>query len=343
MLQLQPSEIKRMLIIKPRGTGDVVLSTIMLENLKQHFPFSEIDYFSDPVNKQVLEGLPQLRTVFGVNTKQTGTWSAIKLIRKEKYDLVIDLYCNPRTALLTFSSGAKYRAGFQFKNRTYAYNILADHKNGTISSVEYYLEMLNRLGVPILDRSLKFPLDQHDPSRHNDFFKPFKHQLNIGLFLAGGWQAKKFPGRRLAQLGKKIHEELKANIFVGYGPSEKPDMEEFRAHAEFTYHVLPDKSFTDVGYSSTQMNLVIVNDSGPMHVAAAVGTKVLGIFGPTNPKHWAPYGEKSTWIRHEKLSCLACEELNCPIVGHPCMNEISLDEIVKKAKSMLTENEVKLS
>jgi len=332
---IEPQKIKKILIIQPRGTGDVVRTTVLFHNLKHHFQHASLDYLTDPINHQVLDGLPVLNKVLGIDIRKTGTIKTLGIIRKNKYDLVIDLYGNPRTALITRLSGAIHRVGFKTKKRTYAYNHLVSANDPNISTIDRYFILMKALNIQVVDNKLYFPVERANTKIIDEFFKHFESSLKIGLLLAGGWASKKFPGKRMAELGKKIKTELNAEIFVGYGPGEKSDFEEFKLHADFEFNLLPDKGFTDVGYSSSKLDLVIVNDSGPMHVASAVGTKVLGIFGPTNPKNWAPYGEENKWVRNEKLDCIACEKLNCPIPNHPCMNELDLNEVLDIVKKML--------
>lgn len=337
-MKLDPTKINSLVLIKPRGTGDVVLSTIMLKNLRNHFPHAKIDYLTDPINHQVLDGLPEINDVLGINIRKTGTLKTILTLRKKKYDLVVDLYCNPRTALITFCSGAKFRAGFNFKNRMYAYQIIANHQERKLSSIDYYLEMLKTLGVPIVNEETQFPKFNANTKVIDEFFSPYKNKLKIGLLMAGGWASKKFPAARLALLGSMIKEKWNAEIFVGYGPLELADFATFQSCANYNFHVLPDKTFTDVGYSSSCLDLVIVNDSGPMHVATAAGGTVIGIFGPTNPEQWAPHGENSQWIRNQNLDCIGCDLLDCPIPNHPCMNNLDLNQIILVAEKMLKKN-----
>lgn len=320
----------------------MVLSTVMLRNLQKHFSNAEIDYLTDPINHQVLDGLSSLHHVLGFNIRKEGTIKSVRLIRKRKYDLVIDLYCNPRTAMITFFSGAKFRAGFNFKKRMYAYNIIADHHDGKLSSIDYYLEMLKTMQVPIISSKTEFPAHRANTELLDNFFRPFNGKLKIGLLMAGGWASKKFPAKRLALLGEMIKAKWDAEIFVGHGPLEVADFEEFTSTARYNFHKLPNNTFTDVGYSASKLDLLILNDSGPLHVATASGGNIIGIFGPTNPIQWAPDGEKAQWVRRDDLDCICCDLLDCPKPNHPCMNELELDRIVDLSESILKKNNLLL-
>jgi ADP-heptose:LPS heptosyltransferase len=99
--------------------------------------------------------------------------------------------------------------------------------------------------------------------------------------------------------------------------------------------VPPRTTLTELGALLRRMSLVISNDSGPMHIAAAVGARVLGIYGPTRPELQGPYGEGHRTVRKEGLACLGCNLTACPI-GHPCMQELDVTTVLNEARAMLT-------
>ena len=131
-MKINPAEIKKILCIKPRGIGDIVLSTIILENLHNHFPNAKIDYLTEHFAKYSVANNPLVNKVLTMHKAEFAIKVAWK-IRKEKYDLLIDLWSNPRSAQITFFSGVKYRVGFAYRGRKYAYNILGTSEKGESS------------------------------------------------------------------------------------------------------------------------------------------------------------------------------------------------------------------
>ena len=140
--------VSTVLIIKPRAIGDVLLSTPVIENLKSLFPHIEIDFLCEHFAADVVKGNPFLRNVITFNKKQDFTVSIVRRIRNNRYDVVIDLFCNPRTAFLTFVSGAKYRIGFPFRGRSYAYTHLVPPRGGEVHNVEFNLDVLKYFDLP---------------------------------------------------------------------------------------------------------------------------------------------------------------------------------------------------
>ena len=110
-IKIEPSSIKKILIIKTRGIGDVVLSTILIDNIKAHFKNASIDYLTEPFAKPAVEHLQDVTKVLTMKRDEFPFNAALK-IRKEKYDLLIDSWVNPRTALITFLSINPYEPAF---------------------------------------------------------------------------------------------------------------------------------------------------------------------------------------------------------------------------------------
>lgn len=112
------SRIKNILVIKFGGIGDILLTTPVFPNLRAFFPDAVINVLTLRNARDILIDNPYITRAFTYDPNEDKSWCLIKNIRKQKYDLIIDLYGNPRTALITFISGAKYRFGFKFRGAT---------------------------------------------------------------------------------------------------------------------------------------------------------------------------------------------------------------------------------
>ena len=143
-----PNEIKKILCIKPRGIGDIVLSTVILDDLKKTFPSAEIHYLTETFAKDAFANNSLIAKVHTM--EKTGfVLKVAARLRKEKYDLIIDLWSNPRSAQITFLTHAKYRVGFSYRGRKYAYNILGTSEKGEHHAAEHNLELLKALRIEI--------------------------------------------------------------------------------------------------------------------------------------------------------------------------------------------------
>jgi lipopolysaccharide heptosyltransferase II len=321
--------IGKLLVIKLRAVGDVILSTATLPNLRAAFPGATIDFLVERSCRDVIEGNEQIdNLVVFSKTRANGAMILLDL-RRAKYDMVIDLFGNPRSALMTFASRARYRVGYDFRGRSYAYNILVKPRGAEVHNVEFNLDALRRIGVSVTTKSPYFPLAEAD----REFAGREAGKLGLTGRLVIGFNpgtnrpAERWPAERFAELGALLASRLGARICVFWGPGEKPLADAIAERIGEAAVVAPPTSLKQLGAMFERCSLVVSNDTGPMHIAAALGVPTVGIFGPVNPLLQGPWGEKARYARKEELSCLGCNyDTTCPI-GNPCMTELEAKRV----------------
>ena len=319
--RIDKTEIRRILVVKPRAIGDVLLSTAVLPGLRQEFKDARIDFLVDSFASPVLDGNPFVDNVITYDTRSESSLSIILKVRKIRYDLILDLFANPRTAVITILSGAKFRVGFPFKWRRLAYNIIVPPRSGIVHNIQFNLDALRRIGIPIEEQSPFFFLDT-ESERFAANFTSAKN-LSPGRFITfnigGGWSTKRWPTEKFVQLSRLIVSEIRQPIVVLYGPSEEKEAADICRSSGAI--LAPQTTLKQMGAILKASRLLVTNDSGPMHIAATLGVPTLAIFGPTSPRLQGPYGNISEIVRNEKLSCLECNLTKCPI-GNLCMKEL---------------------
>ena len=332
-------EINRLLVIKLRGIGDVLLSTPLIENLKKQFPHLQIDYLCEEFACDVLRGNPWLDNVILFNKRKESGFDLIKKIRQKKYDIIIDLYGNPRTAFLTFTSGAKYRIGFPFRGRSYAYTDLVTPRGGEVHNVDFNLDVLKHFEIPITSRRPIFPLLNNEKQFAEDYFvqNGLSSKTVIGINASGGWYTKKWDLTSYASLVNKISQTEQCIVLLFWGPGEYHDAIAIQKIVKKTTLIIPKTTLKEMGALLQRCSYFISNDAGPMHIAASLDVPTLGIYGPTNPYLQGPYGEKHVWIRNEQLDCLECNLTKCPI-GNVCMTELSVEVVYSAFQQLITKN-----
>ncbi|HUI09800.1 MAG TPA: glycosyltransferase family 9 protein [Bacteroidota bacterium] len=335
-------DVRRLLVVKLRAIGDIVQSTVVTKNLRIAFPGAAIHFLTEPPGKEALRGNPYIDGVIVYDRSLMNGLDLIREVRRGHYDTVIDLFCNPRTALLTRLSGAARRVGFRFRGRTYAYNIVAEPRGDRVHSTQFNLDALVALGVAIQDRGIYFVVDDEDARFVEGFLpprragRPFLVCINSG----GGWYTKRWGLDRYAALADRIFAEWDAKIVLAWGPGQREEVEEIRRRMSSEPIVPPPTTLGQLGALLKRCDIVITNDSGPMHIAAAVGTPVLGIYGPTDPRLQGPYGEKHVVVRNESIDCLGCNLTKCPI-GHPCMLGLDVETVFAGVRQLLAKNQIR--
>ena len=328
-------KIKKILCIKPRGIGDIVLSTIILDNLKSYFPDVKIDYLTETFAKDAVEDNPAVNNVLTMERTEFPLKVAWK-IRKEKYNLILDLWSNPRSAQITFLSGVKYRVGYNYRGRRYAYNILATSERGAHHSAEHNLELLNAIEVPIVSKKISYYLKEENFIFGKEFIK---HNFSddetiIGIIPSGGWQSKRCDASKWVDICSAISAKMKAKFLILWGPGDEKDANYLKNHLEDKCILSPETTVKQMAGLIKNCNVVIANDSGPMHISAALNVPTLGLFGPTNPLGHGPYSDKSDYIIRKDLFCINCNKQNCPY-HHECFIDMPVQDIVSKVETLL--------
>ncbi len=336
---IDKKSVKKILVIKLRGIGDVVLSTIILDNLKADFPDAQIDYLTDPPSKPGLEGLSYIHSV--ITFPRNSTFERVKLIlkiRSNKYDLILDFFTNPSTALITFLSGAKFRVGFPYKGRKYAYNYFGPEERSKYHSALLHLITLEKLSLTHDKQNLYFKIDGAAKSfaKKNLTNNSLSNSFIVGISPSGGWPSKKCDPEKFAEIGNEIVNKYSAKILILWGSSDKDDAEKIHNLVPNSF-IAPPTTITEMAAFIKNCDLLIANDSGPMHISTAVGTPVLSLHGPTDPKLQGPFGDKHEWINLEALNCIICNLLECPR-NHECFRDLPLEKIMNKIDLLIRKN-----
>jgi ADP-heptose:LPS heptosyltransferase len=261
----------------------------------------------------------------------------IRKIRDRRYDLVFDLFGNPRTALVTRLSGAKWRVGFDWRGRKRAYNVVVPSRADEIHEVDFNLDALRWLGIRVEETRPQVVVTPEAEAEADAFFAESGLQPGevLAVNAAGGWATKRWPVPRFAEVARRVHEEFGLRSLILWGPGELDLAERLLELIGDSAVALPQTDLIGLAATLERCRLLLTNDSGPMHLAAAVGTPVVAIFGPTNPKLQGPYGEGHHVVRNEELDCLGCNLTRCE--HRSCMVGLATDTVLETVRRALGE------
>jgi ADP-heptose:LPS heptosyltransferase len=339
-LLIEKNLISKILIIKLRGIGDVVLSTIVFDSIRNEFPSAKIDYLTEKPSDQILRNFNFLNDVLLVNRKsiKNRVKTALK-IKKSKYDLVLDFFSNPTTAQITFVSGARYRAGFPYKGRKYAYNLFGPEERGKYHAAELHIEFLRKIGINITAKRLEYNLVKSDISFVNNYLNgiTLSGSSLVGLSPSGGWESKRCTPEKFAEIADAVIDKFDSDVILLWGPEDKSDVDKIIKLMKNEVICAPETSINQMAAFISKCDLFIANDSGPMHISTAVGTPTLSLHGPTSPLLQGPYGEKHDWIRIDELDCIECNLLECP-KKKECFNHLPIERVLEKIEKLFNFN-----
>ncbi|HPG38467.1 MAG TPA: glycosyltransferase family 9 protein [bacterium] len=342
------NSINRILIIKLRAIGDVVLSTIVIKNLRSAFPNASIDFLTEDFCNQVVDGNPHINQVLVLYRKKNRSlpwyrrWQNdvrfLLHVKRQHYDLVFDFFGNPRSAFLTFISGARQRVGYDYRIRQLAYTTVVTSRAKEVHEAPWHLDALQAVGIPVISRELDVHINNNDQLFAAQFLE--REQLTgqrlAAVNFSGGWPAKKWPLGNFAILAERITEQYQAKILVLWGPGEKPEAEELQKMCRVPLILIPETSLKQLGAILTKIQLLVTTDSGPMHLAAAVSTPCVALFGPTNYRLQGPFGACHEVVAKTDLDCLGCNRLDCD--HNSCMQALTVDMVFSAVTRCVARN-----
>ncbi len=330
-------DIKNILLMKLRGIGDVVLTTAAIKAIHLKYPEARIDYLTEKPGSFIIEPLPEINSV--ILFKRKGLYNRLKTIlriRRRKYDLIIDFFSNPTTAQITYLSKAKYRAGYPYKGRKYAYNIFGPSERNKYHAAELHNLLTESAGISITDKSLRIGLYPEDMEFAERFFSENKLDESkvTAICPTGGWASKKCPPEKFAEIAESILNNTDSVLLLLWGPGDEEDADKIKEMLGEKILKAPDTSLRQMAALISKCDVMVANDSGPMHMATAVGTSAVSLHGPTSPLLQGPFGDRHRTIRNEELECIECNMLDCPR-NQECFRELNSEEIAGIVEELL--------
>lgn len=322
---------RKFLVIRFSSIGDIVLATPVFRHLKTQMEDVEVHFLTKAKHVDIVKANPYIDRVWSF---QQNLREVIPQLKAEKFDVIIDLHRNTRSLMVKSALGTSSYSFRKLNFRKWLLVALKVNKLPNIHIVERYLEPLYHLGVKNDLQGLDYFIPEEDKFDLTQLPEDFS-QGYIVLVLSGTYFTKRLPAEKYLSL---IRESNLRFILLG-GDSEKPVAEAIMAQAH--NNVLNFCGMLNINQSASlveQARLVISNDTGLMHIAAAFRKCILSVWGNTVPQlGMHPYlpGEGSKILEVEGLSCRPCSKLGkqqCPKNHFRCMNDISEKEMLKWAR-----------
>lgn len=321
----------KLLLIQLKRAGDVLVTTPVIEALKQRFPDAQIDFLTEKAFAPLLKHHPLLTHVQIYD--KTRKIETILRIRGKRYDAVIDFQSSPRSALLVLFSGAKIRAGYQVTFWGFVYNQRIARPSGSQSVTEGKFSLLEFLYGPLGPRpERKIVLAEEEKKWAEQAMSVGSARRVVGLIPPHRHESRRWPDASFAQLARELLAAGHA-VWLFWGPGEEDLVKSVAQRAPGSV-LIPNASFRQMAALLARCSLVITNDSGPMHLATAVGTPTITIYGPTDPANWNPGGPKHKVLQALDVPCLKCNLNVCPI-NHECMTHLTPEQVFAASRAVL--------
>ncbi len=329
----------RILVIQTRYIGDTLLITPVLDGLRHAFPEASVTALVAKGSEAVLVGHPAVDEILTLD--RSGSWRVqagfLFALRRRKFDLSIDLTCADRSAIAGYASGAPLRVGYArgrlIRDRLF-YNLpIQTQRAGEtiVHKIDEHLNLLRSLGLTPVANAPTLHLSGEEIRQAETRMKQEGVDCPFVLFHPGArrWY-KSWPPEFFSALGDRIVRETgMPAVWVG-GPSDVETVARIRSA---TTHPSVDLSgrltLREMAGMMKLASVCVVNDSGPMHIAAAVGTPTVALFGLTDPARWGPRGPAHRIIGRDCPCRPFGHRRECDQGAKHCMRTIPVDEVFR--------------
>ena len=376
-LALRSAEFSRILLIKPSALGDVVHTLPVLVKLRARYPRARIDWLITPENAEVVRYHPALSNVvlFARRdfSKRGRRWRAflsffdlLKQIRRAKYELVIDMHGQVRSAFFALISGARVRIGFDRPIKR-GLTVSAEHDLKNIPSHGWrgaregsWIAYTHRIPIPTLDihaidRYLwvapLLGLDDNPPDLAIHLSPQAADRVNrlleehgvpaskplVVLVPGTIWETKHWTIEGFAGVARQFLQDGFAVALAGTRRDQQR-CRQIAAAAAGTCDLSGKTTPADLAALIRRAEVAVTNDSGSMHVAVSLGKPMVSVFGPTNPVHIGPYERPESVVRVD-LPCSPCNYRRlsqCPF-DHACMKQVTSEMVVERVRKILSD------
>lgn len=329
-------------ILLPNWVGDLTMSTPMLRSLRCAYPDALILGVGKPHLADLLSGSPWLTEFVPCNHQRwsgrNGFVATTRLLRRTRLDIVVSLRSTMRGALMSVASGANLRIGLYSRQFARFYHFAnATQSSAPISLVDRYLELALSINADVDDKRLELFCD---PSNHLavERFLQNRRRCDPGrLVMINASSAhgsnRSWPLERFVELSRRLADDYEMSIVLNCSPTDRIETAELAERINrtqvFSAAESGDLSLGFLKALLSRIAALVTIDSGPRHVAAAMGTPVIALLGPVDPRLNKNHHTAETVLTSRKLECMPCNSNRCRLSEVLCMQGIPVRDVVR--------------
>jgi lipopolysaccharide heptosyltransferase I len=330
-------------LVRTSSLGDVVHTLPVAETLKRAFPSVRLAWVVERSFREILEGNPYIDELIEVDFRSWkrrpvrreaigGLLRSLRRLRRRRRHIAVDLQGLVRSGLIAYASGAPVRVGIEEGAVREKLNCIFTNVKGPCADkgahiVDQNLSLLSVFGVERFHRSFHISIPERVAAGVESFLSAPEgacRPLRIALNPAAGWQTKTWAPERYAALADRIAGQLRARVYLLWGPGERGLAERVRSLMREDAAILPPMGLKSLAALIARSDAFIGGDSGPLHLASALGVPVVGIYGPSDPSRNGPFAGRSRVVRYTG-ECAGCYKRRC--ASRECMDRVSVEEV----------------
>ncbi len=331
--------MNRILIVKLGALGDVVHAIPVAAALRRAFPSARLDWLVSAKHREILDLVPVIDRRLAIS--DAPMIGAIRELRASQYDVAIDLQGLIKSAALARASGAARVIGFTSRYAreriaSWFYTEAHDPGGGGMYHIDERHVVYTNLGVletlGIHPGAPEFPLDRVESAVAADVAARTGGRYAI-LNPGAAWPNKRWMPARFGALAAELHRRHGLASLVAWGPGEEPLAQEVAAASSGAAFVSPRTTIADLVALARGASIYVAGDTGPAHIAAAVGTPIVGIYGPTRPSRNGPWSTADITVSRSDVC--QCHHLRQCRLKTMCLEDIRIEEVVTAVERRL--------
>ncbi len=333
----------KILITDTMHIGDILFATPFLRGLRRAYPDADITMIVTDACADVVRFNPNINHLMPINRKKYHSnffniFKLCKSLRRENYDMVINLHGVEWISIIALFATNKLRCGFSAAGFRSFFDLPIILQKD-IHMIKNYCNILTALGKDTFldDKGMEMYADAVVEEKVNNLWESLNIPTDrpiIGVNPGGTWETKKWTTSGFAQLIELINNEGMTPVIFG-GPTDIVMVDEILQQTSVKPVVLTGRlSLLELSVALRHCNVLVSGDSGPMHIAASQNVPVVAIFGPSDTRRYAPFGVRNEIIKAD-FDCIPCNKRECPTIH--CMTSISAEKVFHAVKSIISE------
>lgn len=349
---MEDKKKEKILVVRYRFIGDTILTVPFLRNLRYAYPNAQIDLLIAPNSAEIIANCPYIDNFIYFNTtkkhiyeatkeKTKNFWYYVKLLRQKKYDKAYILKRSLSSAFLVFFAGIKDRIGFDTEGRGFLLTKKVKYDKNK-HEIECFLDCLRQDGIEIKNNYLENTIDKKAQQKIDlmyDYLN-IKNIKKVVVHATSTVEGKCWAKENFAKIIEYLANEKKVQVIFYGTKSDKNKYDEILSICERQLEIAPINLCGELNLKESlaltkSVNLLIGADSGNLHMAASVGTPLIGLYGPMNFNKWKAHSENAICLK-ANLECMPCSLKKPCKLNYKCMKLITPKMVIEKINQVLT-------
>jgi len=342
--RIEPGSAPKILLIRLRRIGDIVMTTPAVAALKKALPRASLTYVVEKPYVRLIEGNPAIEETVLIppHQKAFSFLGLVRRLRRERFDIAVDFHGGPRASRIAWLSGARLKVGYELKHKGFIYDILVprSREGAPIHSVENHLNLVRAAGIEVQKpwpRLFLPPARPEETRRIEELWSGggLTGKRAVVLHVGAGNAFRDWGSQNLTALALRLAALPDVQVALVGSAEDVPRAGEIRMKSgNAVISFAGTLNLIELREAIGRAMLFVGPDSGPMHIAATTSTPIVALFGPNLPEYNAPWRAQATVIE-KTLDCRPCKQRTCTTGDLRCLLSITVEEVFEACRSRL--------